>query len=517
MLKPLQASSYTFSHIINGGFLYIDKTRDIYELVRYQSGIYFMSRPRRFGKSLLISTLGEIFRGNQAIFKGLWIHDSDYQWESFPIIRFDFSRGAANSAEHLIQYIDYYVEEMAEEYQIKLRGFDYLTRFDNLIRQLSRDKKVVILIDEYDKPITDNLENLPEAKRIREILKQFYAVIKAMDDRLRFVFITGISKFSKVGIFSAMNHLDDLTMDRRFATLLGITEVEIEQYLTDHLAAFANQAQITTEMLRKKIRSWYNGFRFVENCPAVYNPFSTLQLLKKRRFDNYWFESGTPTFLINLIKSRGYDVRELDRLELTPLEFRSYEVEYLELLPLLFQTGYLTIKSYSPERNSYKLGYPNHEVESAFLAYLLAAFRYPHGGRQSVYLWKLVDALRAHDLDTFFDVLGIFFADIPYDLQLSKEKYYQTIFYLILRMLGIYTQAEVRTNMGRIDTVVELDDAIFIFEFKLNKNSADAIQQIKDNQYPQKYRLQNKPLTLVGVNFDSQKRTISDWTYELDT
>lgn len=401
MLKPVQASTYTFRTIIEGGYVYVDKTRYLYDLIRQASGIYFLARPRRFGKSLMISTLEAIFKGEKDLFQGLWLSTSDYQWQTYPVIRLDFSRHAIKSADRLEQVIDYYIEEIALKHGLTLRGFDYQSRFDNLIQQLGRTSKVVILIDEYDKPIIDNIENLAEAKRIRETLKNFYTIIKAMDEYIRFVFITGISKFSKVGVFSSLNHLTDLTMNPAFATALGITEEELTDNFHEHIAALAQHEGTTGTTLRHKMQQWYNGFCFVENCQNVYNPFSTLQLFFHQRFANYWFETATPTFLIKLIKQREYDLPQLTQLEVSELGFSTFEIENLEIIPLLFQTGYLTIKAYNVERHLYHLGYPNQEVENAFLVYLLEEFSSVQRGLNEGYLWQLIDALKAKNLDDF--------------------------------------------------------------------------------------------------------------------
>lgn len=514
MPKPIQASSYTFRTLIEGGYLYVDKTRTIYELVRGASGIYFLSRPRRFGKSLLISTLEEIFLGNQELFRGLWLYESDYDWPPHPIVRIDFSWHTVKDAETLKLVIDSYVEEIAESYGLTLKGFDFQSRFRNLLLQLSKKAKIVILIDEYDKPLVDNLENLPEAVRIRDVLKSFYTVIKAMDRYLRFVFITGISKFSRVGIFSSLNNLDDLTFDKRFATLLGLTEEELRQNFQEHIQLFAEQEKLTTEALFGQIRIWYDGFCFTEESPNLYNPFSTLLLLNKQRFANYWFESGTPTFLIKLLKEQQYPVEALQELRLNELAFSTYELENLSIVPLLFQTGYLTIKAYDPATRTYTLSYPNREVEDAFTAYLLGAFSEGDRSLNEEYLWQLVDALKAQKLERFFTVLNIFFANVPYNIHLKHEKYYQTVFFLIFKLLGLRIDAEVHTNEGRIDAVIELADHIYLFEFKVDGSAEEALQQIKDNDYYQKYRLKSKPIHLIGVNFDSSQRKVSDWRDE---
>lgn len=514
MPKPVQASTYTFRKIIEGGFLYVDKTPYLYNLVQPAAGVYFLARPRRFGKSLMISTLEEIFLGNKELFRGLWIYDSDYQWQPYPVIRIDFSRLQVTTDTELKAGIERYLHQIARQHQVTIGGGPYYAQFEDLILALAAKGQVVILIDEYDKPLIDNLQNLPEALKIRDTLKGFYTLIKAMDQYLRFVFITGISKFSKVGVFSAMNNLDDLTMDPRFATALGITETELETDFAEHITAFAAKEGCDTLTLQQRIREWYNGFCFIGGCERVYNPFSTLQLFSKQRFANYWFETGTPTFLIKLLKEQQYAVDQLDDLRLRELAFSTYEIDTLSIVPLLFQTGYLTIKDYEPVRRVYTLSYPNSEVEDAFVTYLLGAFNERDRGLNETYLWQLIDAVETHDLDQFFKILQGFFANVPYNIHLKHEKYYQTIFYLIFKLIGLRIEAEVSTNEGRIDAVIEVRDHIFLFEFKLDKSAEEALQQMKDRAYYQKYQAKSKALTLVGANFSSEQRKIMEWRQE---
>lgn len=517
MLKPLPTTTATFRDIIEGGFLYIDKTESIYKLISPAKGAYFLARPRRFGKSLLLSTLAEVFSGNRELFRGLWLYSSDYDWQIYPIIRLNFSQSGVKNAEHLEQLLDYYLKEIARSHGLKLTGVDCATRFGSLIQQMAgqsnTSKHVVILIDEYDKPITDTIERIEEAKRVRDVLRNFYTVIKAMDEYIRFVLITGISKFSKVGIFSMLNNLDDMTMDPAFATALGITEAELHRDFAPYLTDVTQQMGLTQEALLQKVERWYNGFRFVENAPRVYNPYSTLLLFKKRRFSNYWFESGTPAFLINLIKQRNYDVQDLQTLEVTELDFSTYELEDLAIIPLLFQSGYLTIHDFHQdgEDGIYKLGYPNYEVEQAFTLYLLSGFSGLEHSFSRSYLRLLVSSLRTRNFAKFFSTLNAFFANIDYDLYIRQEKYYQTIFYLIFLMIGLQVSAEVKTNDGRIDGVIELEEHLFLFEFKLDSDAQTALKQIKDHEYYQKYALIGKPITLVGANFDSSKRKVTDY------
>jgi hypothetical protein len=394
MRKPLPVGIQTFRDIIQGGFLYVDKTPWIYELIRYPKGVFFLSRPRRFGKSLLISTLAEIFQGQRELFRGLWLYDQLYDWTVHPIIRVDFSLRRVQSAEELKGVIADFLAAIARQYGIELPAGDYQKQFGDLIVQLATRNQVVILIDEYDKPLLDNINNPEEAYRIRETLKGFYTIIKGMDAYIRFVLLTGVSKFSRVGVFSGLNNLEDLTMSPAFSAALGITEAELEATFAEHLAALAAAQGDSLPALRAQIRHWYDGYCFSATCQHVYNPFSLLLLFKQQRFANFWFESGTPSFLVKLIRTRAFDIGQLDNLIVGELAFSSYELERLQILPLLVQTGYLTIKAYDRQTRFYRLGYPNAEVEQAFLGYLLADFGQVDDGLAEGFLGQLVEALR---------------------------------------------------------------------------------------------------------------------------
>ena len=513
MLKPLPVGIQTFRKIVEQGYLYVDKTEGIYRLVT-GGEVYFLARPRRFGKSLLISILGEVFEGNRELFEGLWIYDSDYRWEKHPVVRIDFSLFRVERAEELETAIQEYLREIALDHGVTLRAGGYQQRFWNLIKGLAARNKVVVLVDEYDKPIIDNVGNVEEARRIRDVLRGFYTVIKGMDEYLRFVLLTGVSKFSKVGVFSGLNNLEDITMSPGSSSVLGITEDELRTCFEDYIEDFARNEGLSEKELLQRIRHWYDGFCFSANCQSVYNPFSILLLFKQRRFANYWFETGTPTFLIRLIREQNYDVRELENLRVNELSFSSYEIEDLSVLPLLFQTGYLTIKGYDPRRRLYELYYPNLEVEDSFLKCLMDEFSSVRKEVADSYLWRLVDALGEKDFDTFFEVLQVFFATIPYDIQIERERYYQTVFYLIFKLMGLQVTAEARTSRGRIDAVVELDEGIFVFEFKLDGRAEAALAQIKERGYDEQYRLQGKDVYLIGVGFGIAKRGMVDWKVE---
>ncbi|MBV7331725.1 ATP-binding protein [Chloroflexi bacterium TSY] len=481
MSKRLPTTTSSFRDIIEGDYLYVDKTKYIYDLVHLPKGAWFLSRPRRFGKSLFISTLEELFQGNRELFQGLWIDNSDYHWEANAVIRLDFSLYPSSTAEELQSNIKRYLAFDAQRHGVSLQDGPHYAQFGDLILALSVEKQVIILIDEYDKPLIDNLDNLPEAQKILSTLKGFYGVIKALDRYIRMSFITGISKFSKVGVFSDLNNLTDLTLNTAFATALGLTETEIRQNLSQNITLFAEKEDITEDTFIEQMHHWYNGFCFAPEAENVYNPFSTLHLFYNQRFSNYWFESGSPSFLIKLIREGNFDLEELSNLELSELAFSTYEIDKLSIIPLLFQTGYLTIKAYYPDSQGYQLGYPNFEVENAFMVYLLDAFSNTQQGLSDAHLRRLIDALRNHDLALFF------------------------------KLIGLRISAEVKTNDGRIDSVVELDDRIYLFEFKLDKSAQIALDQMDDHAYYQKYQLHGKPIACVGVNFDTQTRTVDDW------
>ena len=513
--KPLPIGIQTFRDIVTGGYLYVDKTAWIYELIRHPKGVYFLSRPRRFGKSLLISTLDAIFQGERDLFTGLWLYDSSYQWQEHPVIRLDFSRSPVRSAAELEKNIERMLGRIAQQHNITLSSGNYAQLFEDLILDLAQQGQVVILVDEYDKPILDNIEGLEEAKRIRETLKSFYTVIKSMDAYVRFVLLTGVSKFSKVGVFSGLNNLRDISFDNRYAAMLGITQSELEGYFQVTLPTLAAQQGQTAAELLADIRAWYNGFCFSNACEPVYNPFSLFLFWDAQRFGNYWFESGTPTFLLKLIQSRGYDVPQLEQLNLPELAFSSYEIESLDIVPLLYQTGYLTIKGYDPETRRYRLYYPNYEVEHAFSYHLLGVFGDVELALATDYLGRLAQALRERTWEEFFAILNTLLANIPYEMHIRQERYYQTVFYLVLKLLGLEITGEPSTSRGRPDAVVTLPDGVFIFEFKLDGTAVSALQQIKARQYFAAYKETGKPITLVGANFATDTRQISEWQIEV--
>ena len=513
-MRPLPIGVQTFENLIAGGFVYVDKTRHIHEMLKPRQGLYFVSRPRRFGKSLLLTTLKAIFEGKRELFDGLAIADASYAWEEHPVVHLDLSRRPIQTVAEVATCLGIQLDQIAAEHSIQLEREDYRDRFGELIRKLAEINRVVILIDEYDKPILDNISRPEERQRIKEALSGFYGIIKAHDAHLRFVLLTGVSKFSKVSIFSKLNNLEDLTMQSQYADMLGYTQEELETDLQERLDAMGEATGLARKELLDQIRHWYNGYRFSKRDVRVYNPVSTMLMLKTQDFGNYWFETGTPTFLLDVMAEKDYDVRELEPLEVQELAFSTFEVESLRVEPLLFQTGYLTILDYDPETMLYTLGYPNFEVKNAFLQYLVDRCSSVRKELAASLVHKMIRALRANDLAAFFGILRSFFADIDYDLHLKHEKYYQSIFYLVYKLIGLSIHAEVKTNRGRADAVVETDDGIFVFEFKLFDTKEAALAQIKEMGYHEKYLAQGKPVHLIGVEFNVEERNVGEWVTE---
>ena len=516
-MKHLPVGIYTFLKFVEGNYLYVDKTKSIYSLVSGGGEYFFLSRPRRFGKSLLISTLAEIFSGNKELFKGLWIYDK-IQWTPYPVIHIDFSKIDYESPVKLKKSIKKFLADTAISYGLTLDAEkSYKESFVELIEKLSSRGRVVILVDEYDKPMIEYIETgeIETAKKIRGVLKNFYAVIKGSDAYLRFVFITGVSKFSKVSVFSDLNNLRDITLSKPFAALLGYTETELKHYFEPNMAQLAAETGMSKKQLTTEIRQWYNGYSW-DGKNFVYNPFSILNLFTENSFGNFWFSTGTPTFLIRLIRSQQSGIREFENTAVKNYTFDSYDIENLEITALLFQTGYLTIKTITTENREkiYHLSYPNLEVRDSFLTHLFGEYTQKKMSAGTRILERLRKAIAADDLDRFVQEIKSLFASIPYHIFIGdREAYYHSIIYLILRLNGAAVRCEDPTNIGRIDAVLETANKIYIVEFKVGSEQ-EALAQIKEMKYYEKYLGTAKKIVLMGIGFDPGKRNLSDYVLE---
>lgn len=503
-MKYLPIDLNTFSTMRTGNYVYVDKTEHIYRLFSGGSRLYFLARPRRFGKSLLISTLQELFSANRELFKGLWIDSSDYQWIKYPIIYLDFGSIRHDTPEHFESALSWRINEIAQKYHIDLSGApSSYAQLSYLIKQLAETNKVVILIDEYDKPILDHISDLEKADQMRKITAGIYDTIKSMDAYVRAVFVTGVTKFAKTSIFSGMNNLNDISSDPQAAQLLGYTQEELVHYFTDYIDAIAHNQSTTREALLQDIKHWYNGYRFSKSPITVYNPFSTLYFLSKQELTNYWFKSGTPTFLMHLIKKQYIDLEHISTASLKADTLDTFEINNIPLIPLLFQTGYLTIDDYNTKNNKVTLRYPNHEVEESFTKHIVTSLIDTTTTIVDTATDRLVNALNAKNLDLFCSILQALFARIPYTLRINKESYYHSLFQFLMNLLILETQSEILTNVGIIDTVIQTDEYIYVFELKINKSAQEALQQIFDRKYYQSYTLAKKPIILVGLSFNT--------------
>ena len=508
--------------------IYVDKTPFILPLVqKVLNPYYFLSRPRRFGKSLLLDTIEQVFLGKKELFKGLHIYDK-IEWGTYPVIRLSMDK---------IQFFELGLEKalyqavklIADEHQITLTTLGYGGHFSELIKKLYEkyQKPVVVLIDEYDKPIINYIdgEESTQAEANRNILKAFYGILKPSSQYLRFLFITGVSKFSKVSIFSDLNNLSDLTLDDRYATICGFTEQELRYYFNTGLEDLAAKEGVTIEAIIAKIRYWYNGFSW-NGKDFVYNPYSTLRLLESLQFNNYWFESGTPTLLINLIHKKGeYD---FSNLQVESNIYNWHDLKNLDYISIMLQTGYLTFKEHIGD-SVYKAYYPNKEVELSFTKMLLDSHLHQQTGRMAINILDIERAFKKDKVEDVIEIMAKLFKTLPHQFFKEAkevkdavgnitqtrtpvgENFYHAVIYLVFKILGISMNVEVSSQEGRIDALVETDTHIYLFEFKKNRSATAAFEQIKKNKYADHFALSKKQIKLIGIAFNLRKKGISDF------
>ncbi len=508
-MKNLPIGIQEFSEFGKGNYVYIDKTKYIFELLKNK--YYFLARPRRFGKSLLLNTIKEVFLGNRELFEGLWIYDK-IDWGPCPVIKISFSSIAFNE-KGLSLAIHDEIKSIASGFGISLSEKYPGAAFKELIVKLSENKKVAILIDEYDKPIIDYIDDIPKAEENRRILKDFYSVIKDSDRHIRFFFITGVSKFSQVSIFSDLNNLNDITLDENYSVITGYTQQELEHYFPDYLVRVKEKYNDVFPDIMPVIKHWYNGYSW-DGANFVYNPFSILNFFYKRTFDNYWFRTGTPTFLTKLIKQNEYTIFDLEKKLIYRGDLDKYEITSISLIPLLFQTGYLTIKKVDLREMTLLLDFPNSEVERSFTMHLLADLNDGRVDKASTLLVEITHSLKKNQIEKFIELINVLFKGISYTIVDNKEKYFHSIFYIIVKLLGFTIETEVMTIDGRIDAVVSTGDYIYIIEFKAGQDAMKALDQIKDKGYHQKYSGDKRKNTLMGINFNIDRKTIDDYVVE---
>ena len=509
----------SFDRIIEDGYVYVDKTELIYNLT-HESSIYFLSRPRRFGKSLLVSTLKNYYLGRRELFRGLAMERLETEWAVHPVFHVDFNGAVFSNAGQLEAMLRDYVEGWERMYGLvpdKELGLGL--RFRHVLRAAHEQtgRRAVVLIDEYDKPILDVLDvDTSLEDRHRNVLKAFYSVFKAADEHLQFVLLTGVTKFSQVSVFSGFNQPKDISMDGRYEALCGITQDEIDRYFPQPIADMAADYRCTPGEMKQRLKQQYDGYHFSKRLTDVYNPFSLLNALDSRSVDDYWFRSGTPTYLIRLLAHFNENINELTGKYYRPEEFVDYKADVERPLPMIFQSGYLTIKNYNFQFNTFLLDFPNNEVKNGFLTMLATSYLKPQE-EMGTWIRSVVMTLQEGDTDRLRTLFTSFLASIPYTMrrkegEAERERYFQYTFYLIMRLVSVYTvYVEKAQSQGRVDCVVETPQYVYIFEFKLDGTAAEALQQIEDRGYAREYAADTRQLYRVGVGFSSETGTVSDW------
>lgn len=473
-----------FEKIRTDGYFYIDKTALIYQMVKTGS-YYFLSRPRRFGKSLLISTLEAYFLGKKELFEGLAMEKLEKDWITYPIFHMDLNTEKYDTRESLDSILNFTLEKWEQQYGTAPSETTFALRFRGLIERAYKQtgQRVVILIDEYDKPMLQAIGNEELQKEFRNTMKAFYSVLKTMDGCIQFAFLTGVTKFGKVSVFSDLNNLDDISMRNQYIDICGVSEKELHDDLEIELHELADIKGVSYHEICDKLREYYDGYHFTHNSIGIYNPFSLLNTFKYKEFGSYWFETGTPTYLVELLKKHHYDLRRMAHEETSISVLNSIDSASDNPIPVIYQSGYLTIKGYDEEFGIYSLGFPNREVEEGFIKFLLPFYANTNAVESEFEIQKFVREIRIGDYDSFFRRLRSFFADTPYELIRDLELHYQNVLFIVFKLVGFYVKAEYHTSEGRIDLVLQTDKFVYVIEFKLDGTAEDALRQINEKHY----------------------------------
>ena len=502
MCKLYPVGIQNFEKIRRDGYCYIDKTALVYQLVKTGS-YYFLSRPRRFGKSLLVSTLEAYFQGKKELFEGLDIHELEKEWKQYPVIHLDLN---------LIRLIDRQLLVYEEEYGSVPTDVTIDDRFVSLIRNAAEKtgERVVILVDEYDKPMLQAIGNDTLQSEYRNTLKAFYGVLKSMDGYIKFALLTGVTKFGKVSVFSDLNNLMDLSRDHRYFDICGISGEELLRDFGEDIQELAAANGQTFEQACARLKEDYDGYHFCPDSPGMYNPFSILNTFAKKTYGSYWFETGTPTYLVELLKKSNYDLEEMSHVE-TDADVLDSIFTDDSPIPVIYQSGYLTIKGYDKEFGIYELGFPNREVEEGFMKFLLPYYSSVSKTSSPFEIKKFVQDVKLGDIDGFMERLQSFLADCPYELAKDVELHYQNVLFIVFRLAGLYTKVEYHTSRGRIDLVLQADSYVYVMEFKLDGSAEQALQQIEEKQYALPFAKDSRKVYTIGVNFSSKTRNIDRW------
>ncbi|MGM9777454.1 MAG: AAA family ATPase [Prevotella sp.] len=511
-LKPLPVGIQTFSEVISRGMLYIDKTEYVYKMTKLSKYI-FLSRPRRFGKSLLVSTLQSYFEGRKELFKGLAIEQLEQEWEKYPVLRFDMSTAKHCNKEELEEYLSNMLRREENRMGITPVSNSANDRLTDLIQMLytKTGQKVVVLVDEYDTPLLDVVHEDKQLPVLRQVMRNFYSPLKACDPYLRFVFLTGITKFSQLSIFSELNNLKNISMLPPFAALCGITEEEIQTQMSDYVDDFAETQALSREEVISQLKKQYDGYHFTWPSPDIFNPYSLLNAFQDCTLGSYWFGSGTPTYLIEMMRKYHIVPSKIGPFRALASAFDAPTEKMKSILPLLYQSGYLTIKAYNRISGIYTLDMPNNEIRIGLMESLLPNYVSDNSTECGTMIGDMYMALLDDNLDEMLRLLQAFLLTIPYCDNASSEGHYQQLLYVIFSLMGKYVDVEVRTPTGRVDIVMRTDKALYLFELKLNRSAEAAMNQIDLKDYPSRFSLCGLPIIKVGINFDAEKRTIGDW------
>ena len=501
-----------FEKLRNDGYVYVDKTALLYKLVNNGS-YYFLSRPRRFGKSLLISTLESYFSGKKELFRGLAIENLEKDWEEYPILHLDLNTAKYDSADALLNVLNDVLSNWEATYGTSPTEVTPELRFKGIIRRAweRTGRRVVILVDEYDKPMLQAIGNEGLQDEYRNILKAFYSVLKTQDRYIRFALLTGVTKFGKVSVFSDLNNLKDISMDERYIDICGITEAEIHEYFEEPLHGLAAKEGTDYDTVCERLRQMYDGYHFETGTPGIYNPFSLLNTLDSMKFGDYWFETGTPSFLVHLLKEADYDLNNLQEEQVSADVLNSIDSMSRNPIPVIYQSGYLTIKGYDKEFRIYRLGFPNMEVENGFIRYLLPLYTPVEENGTDFFAASFISDVRRGNPESFMERLQSLFADTDYEITGKLEKYFQNSMYLVFKLLGFYAEVERRTSRGRIDIVIQTADYVYVLEVKLDGTADDALRQIDERGYADPFMSGNRHIYKIGVNFSSATRGIEEW------
>ncbi len=510
MLYPIGVQG--FEKLRDVGYVYVDKTARMYELTSTWN-CFFLSRPRRFGKSLLLSTMEAYFLGKRELFKGLAIEQLEQEWTQYPVLYLDLNTGKYDTLDNLERNLNSTFLEWEKIYGSSEESATFETRFKNIVQRAyeKMGQKVVILVDEYDKPILNAIDNEELQEKFCQTLKSIYSVLKTQDKYIRFAFLTGVSKFSHLSVFSDLNNLKDITFNKRYADICGISEKELHTYFNDSIKALADKKKMTYDEACAKLREKYDGYHFAPDSPGMYNPFSLLNALEDGELGEYWFESGTPSFLVKMLKNNDYNLNELQNEVITSDMLGQVESLSDSPIPMLYQSGYLTIKGYDEEFEEYTLGFPNGEVENGFIRYLLPIYTNNDKTKSKAFITKFVKYVRNGNPEGFMSSLKAFLDGGKYALAGELEIYFQNTMFLIFRLVGFYVDVEYMTSDGRIDMVVKTKDYIYVMELKVDVPAEKALEQIDTKEYLLPFAADGRKLYKIGVSFSSKKRTISEW------